>query len=455
MTTEPSVSQIARPYWPDGDVRSAIFCARYPDSLELIAKARETSRGLITFWHPWHMEKTWVPEQLESPIDWDKIRTGDEEWPHALARLSHLVDLAAGWRLTNEQPLADCYWDHVEQFCSARRGTQSHLWSNRLDSALRIFHLIKSFDILRNGDVSTASQSKLLFDHLRFEVDFLLQGLGSKVGNWELIICCAILTASEYLHGLVDTTIWREKASSRLQELLKTEIQPDGHWIEQAPMYHGECIIALTDYVVILRTNDLPIPDWLLQAVQTLLVTLEEITDPQGKIPQIGDSDAFETAYISNLCETLLGEQARAKKTASARPLVKIYQPTGWAVSKWNDPATGKKYQLLFDASGKPPVRRQWHSHADDLQVILTSSDGPILVDPGRFTYSPVLGPSNPTLRKMIQSSGLFRRLYGMFVPQNRELTGTDWRDYFFRTAGPQYGDLPFALNFRIRGIPW
>jgi hypothetical protein len=435
VTKEPTVSQIARPYWPDHDVRSTIFCARYPDSQELIAKAQETSRGLITFWHPWHMEKTWVPEQLESPIKWDKIRTGDEEWPHALVRLSHLVDLAGGWRLTNERPLADCYWDHVEQFCAARRGTRSHLWSNRLDSALRIFHLIKSFDILRKGDVSTASQSKLLFDHIRFEVDFLLQGLGSKVGNWELIICCAILTASEYLHDQVDSTIWREKASSRLQELLKTEIQPDGHWIEQAPMYHGECIIALADYIVILRTNDLPIPDWLLQAVQTLLVTLEEITDPQGKIPQIGDSDAFETAYISNLCEVLLGEQARGKNAASTQSLVKIYQPTGWAVSKWNDPATGKKYQLLFDASGKPPARRQWHSHADDLQVILTSSEGSILVDPGRFTYSPVLGPSNPTLRRMMQSNGLIRGLYGMFVPQLRELARTDWRNYFSRTA--------------------
>ncbi len=381
------------------------------------------------------MEKTWVHQTLESPIDWGKIRTGDEEWPHALARLSHLVDLAAGWQMTGERPILDCYWDHVTQFCHARRETKCFLWPNRLDSALRIFHFIKSFDLLNHTNDSTEPQRQLLFDQIQFEVDFLLGGLGSKVGNWELIICCALLTAAEYLHGHVDTQGWRDKASARLQDLLKTEIQPDGHWIEQAPMYHGECIIALADYVTILKTNDLPVPDWLLKAMQSLLVTLEEITDPQGRIPQIGDSDAFETAYISHLCEVLLGDQARGDRGNDASPpLVRVYQPTGWAVSKWNDPTSGKKYQLIFDASGKPPKRRQWHSHADDLQVILTSSDGPILVDPGRFNYSSVLGPHNPTIRRMIQSSGLFRRLYGTFVSRHRELVRTDWRSYFHKT---------------------
>lgn len=382
------------------------------------------------------MEKTWVHQTLESPIDWGRVRTGDEEWPHALARLSHLVDLAAGWQMTGERPMLDCYWDHVTQFCHARRETKCFLWPNRLDSALRIFHFIKSFDLLNQTNDSTEAQRQLLFDQIQFEVDFLLSGLGSKVGNWELIICCALLTAAEYLHGHVDTQGWGEKAAARLQDLLKTEIQPDGHWIEQAPMYHGECIIALADYVTILKTNDLPIPDWLIKAMQTLLVTLEEITDPQGKIPQIGDSDAFKTVYIGNLCEVLFGDSARPRPVIERESiLAHVFPGSGWAVSKWNDPTTGKKYQLIFDASGKPPKRRQWHSHADDLQVILTSSDGPILLDPGRFTYSAVLGPSNQRARRIMQRSRIFRGLIASLIPSYRELGPKDWRHYFTRTV--------------------
>ncbi len=424
-----------RRYWPNGDIHSAVFLARYPDLRRLTEEARHAAKGEIIFWHPWHMERTWVHQTLESPIDWGKVRTGDEEWPHALARLSHLIDLAAGWQMTGERPLLNCYWDHVTQFCRARRETKCHLWPNRLDSAMRVFHFIKSFDLLNHTNDSAEQQRQLLFDQVQFETDFLLGWLGSKVGNWELIICCALLTAAEYLHGMVDTQVWRDKASARLEELLNTEIQPDGHWIEQAPMYHGECIIALADYLTILKTNDLPVPEWLVKAMQTLLVTLEEITDPQGRIPQIGDSDAFETAYISHLCEVLLGDQTRGEHVTDTKtPLVKVYQPTGWAVSKWNGPTTGKKYQLIFDASGKPPTRRQWHSHADDLQVILTSSDGPILVDPGRFTYSSVHVSGTPRLRNAIRSSSFLRKLYCWLVPQNRELGKTDWRHHFART---------------------
>lgn len=425
-----------RRYWPNGDVHSAAFLARYPDLRRLTEEARHAANSEIIFWHPWHMEKTWVHEKLESPINWGKVRTGDEEWPHALARLSHLVDLAAGWKLTGERPILDCYWDHVTQFCRARRETKCHLWPNRLDSALRIFHFIKSFDLLNQTNDSTEQQRQLLFGQIQFEVDFLLGGLGSKVGNWELIICCALLTAAEYLHGMVDTQIWRDRASARLEKLLKTEIQPDGHWIEQAPMYHGECIIALADYVTILKTNDLLVPDWLVKAMQTLLVTLEEITDPQGKIPQIGDSDAFKTVYIANLCEVLLSDSARPRTVIERESiLAQVFPSNGWVVSKWNDSNSGRKYQLILDASGKPPKRRQWHSHADDLQVILTSSDGPILVDPGRFTYSTVLVPGTPRFRNAIRSSGLLRKLYCWLVPQNRELSGTDWRHYFTRTV--------------------
>src|SRR5262249_32530804 len=148
-------------YWPDGGVDSDAFRARFPDRELLIEMARLASMGRIQFWHPWHMERTPAPERIGRKIVWSATPNGDREWPHAPAGGSHLVALAAGHVLTGSPELLAAWVSHVSQLARSRdrglhsrwagflRPYESELWGNRLDAALRLLNLIRSYDLVR------------------------------------------------------------------------------------------------------------------------------------------------------------------------------------------------------------------------------------------------------------------------------------------------------------------
>jgi hypothetical protein len=415
-------------YWPAGGIESAIFKARYPDINQVLKMAELACDGKIQFSTDWHMERTWQPEKIGRRIDWDNSPNGDREWAHALARFSHLVELAIGYRVKGEEKYLETYNDHIRQFMEARLDGQSELWQNRLDAALRIFHLIKSYDIIKNAPQMIPEFRAFVFGIILHEVEFLAEGLGSKVGNWEFFIATSILTASLYLRSMFDLSAQQDKAARRLEEIIESEILPDGNLIEQAPMYHGEVILTLLDYLAALKSAGQAYPEKILEALRTMLKNIVILSDPQGKIFQIGDSDAYNSGYLTNYAEAVLEEKIEYRRDSFVN-----FQSAGWGVADWGSDE-GKRFRLLFDASGKPPARRNWHSHADDLQFILHASDGPLFVDPGRFTYAEKFVAKNNPAAKLFNPSGPLGFIYGLMRPRFRKLNDRNWRNYFRRT---------------------
>ena len=47
------------------------------------------------------MEVTHEAREIGWPVPWENRPWGDLEWPHSLARFTHLLDLAAGAELTD------------------------------------------------------------------------------------------------------------------------------------------------------------------------------------------------------------------------------------------------------------------------------------------------------------------------------------------------------------------
>jgi hypothetical protein len=87
--------------------------------------------------------------------------------------------------------------------------------------------------------------------------------------------------------------------------------------------------------------------------------------------------------------------------------------------------------QLIFDAAGLPPERRRWHSHQDDLQVLLSLDGRPIWIDPGRFTYTQEYRFRLPGTGKPVYPRGRLGFLYRLSGARTRDLAGRDWRRYF------------------------
>lgn len=429
-------------YWPQDQVNSNIFKARYPDKEKLLQMAAEAAEGLVRFWHPWHMEKTFKPEKIGRRIDWSYSPNGDQEWAHALARFTHMLDFAAAYKITGESVFLDAFERHLTSFAQARHRRKS-LWANTLDAAIRLMNLIKSYDLIRQSSEFSPEAHLLVYSLFLTEMDLLDRGLGRRVGNWEFFITSSLMTASVFMSENFSVSEYYDRARKRLSEIMESEILPDGNLIEEAPMYHGECILTLLDYLVIRKSNDLEFESEIVRTVVAMTRCLIEMEDPQGRIPQIGDSDAFDVGYISDFAETVLDEDPDSlksiKKTFSTlmhnrkNVSTNVFSSAGWAVARWpmNDAQTG---YLLFDVSGRPPERRNGHSHADDLQFIFHTSEGPILTDPGRFTYTPYFGFPLHLFGRTIWPYGRLGFLYLVRNLKFGNLNTKNWHQYFRNT---------------------
>jgi hypothetical protein len=428
----------AKRYWPLEGIHSNAFRARFPDQKQLLKMARLASRRIIRQWHPWHMEITHSNYRLEKNINWFTPPNGDHEWIESLVRFHHMIDLAAAYKITGKQRFLDSFYEYMLSFNQARSKPGRH-WKYKLNPAIRIINLIRAYSLLCKEEIPQADLHLAVHESLLTDISFLIPALPEVIGNGAFFVTTALLIAAEFLEEIYNVTSWKTKAQTRLLEILDSEIQADGIEVEQAPMYHGEVLLTLLDYAIALQANEQPICKAMQRSMKLLLNALVELSDPQGMIPPIGDSDRLAVAYLVNLYKVVMKKDALCRSPCSSEITLDhshagfrlhVFKDTGWAIMRWNWDEQESGY-LLFDCSGKPAPGLDGHSHADDLQFLLHDSSGPIFTDPGRFTYCSEFKAYFPFTRKRIHAKGRFRHLYNYLFPRYMSLATRDWRDYF------------------------
>ena len=430
-------------YWPAEGVGSEPFLARFPDREMLCRMAGNAASRRIRYWHPWHMEQTQTDYRLGRRIDWFRSPNGDVEWVDSLVRFTHMVDLAAGYRLAGKGRYLRAFRDYLVSF-SGSRGQPGRHWKYPLNSAIRLINLIRAYDLIVRDPLCTEEIHCHVHDNLLHEIDLLVEVVDGTTGNGAFFVATALLIAAQYLRRLYPVDGWEGRAEERLLRAARSEVQPDGVEVEQVPMYHGEAVLTLLDYLVALRANGLPVAPPLRDLTEEMVAALVRMADPEGRIPPIGDSDRFSVDYILGFYGAVVrGERAAGSHLkeavedgvapATAAPRLTVFDETGWAIVRWRYSGDRQGY-LLFDCSGKPAPPRGRHSHADDLHLLLHSTAGPILTDPGRFTYCKKFEGDYPFTRRRIYRDGKLRHLIGHLFPRYADLTGRDWRRYFQST---------------------
>ncbi|NOQ14489.1 MAG: hypothetical protein GQ583_08460 [Methyloprofundus sp.] len=424
-------------YWPDTGVKSDFFYARFPDKSQLIHMAKLATQRRIIYWHPWHMEVTHKAYRLDKKIDWFTPPTGDHEWIDSLVRFTHMIDLTAAYDFTHEGKYLASFENYLNSFSIARKTPGRH-WKFLINIAVRLINLIRAYDLIAHEDSLPLSVHLEVLENIALDIEFLLNSLDKVRGNGAFFATTALLIASEFLTDIFDVEKWQVLAEQKLYEILDTEIQSDNIEVEQVPMYHGEVVLTLLDYCIMLKSNNLPISTQLEKTIKGMLHALTELCDPEGKIPAIGDSDRYSITYITNLYHTIFqAETAQVfpatVKTISDYSSLTTYDASGWAIVRWNYNIEKQGY-LLFDCSGKPKHQKSGHSHADDLQFLLHTSNGAIFTDPGRFSYCTDFQAYYPFTKKRIYPKDQFRPFYTLLFPKFMDLYGRNWKEYFKRT---------------------
>lgn len=419
------VQLMNRSYWPDGGFNSSYYLARFPDRERQLSMARVAVRNRIQFWHPWDMEQTHTPRKVSFPIKWGDRPNGDLEWPHSLARLPFMLDLGYAYARTGDVRFLKQWRRFFLDYLKAKN-REEPFWCNPLDTAIRSIRVVQGFDFIAKTGSVDRSLEKLVTDDLNESLGFLTSRLGQSVGNWEFIICTSILLMSGYLNSS-RCDQFGKLAWSRLLECLHKEVNSDDIEIEVAPMYQGVIILYLFDLMIGMIHWGWDEVASIGTSVAAMLAALNRIADPSGSIPTLNDSDRFEIEYLVNIWRCLGGHHVA--DSATPRPRIDLLKVTNLAIinSVWGCEGS----QLILDAAPLPPSRRTWHSHQDCLQITLWLDGCPVLVDPGRFTYTEHFHAQLPVLGKAIYPQGRARFLYKFFPSETQDLVRRNWRQYF------------------------
>jgi uncharacterized heparinase superfamily protein len=183
-------------------------------------------------------------------------------------------------------------------------------------------------------------------------------------------------------------------AAAELDRNLATDFRPDGVHREASTHYH---MIALRSFAGLrenARRYGVPLPEGFDERLSRAFDFALHCRRPDGTIPALSDADPGDYSALLALGGDLLDRDdlraGRGSSYAASFPDGGYFvQRSGWS--------SGDRY-LIFDCG---PLGDGGHGHYDALSFEAWAGGGPLVVDPGRFTYA----EGRPNLRRWFRST--------------------------------------------------
>ena len=169
-----------------------------------------------------------------------------------------MIDLAAAYNFTHRKKYLLSFEYYLNSFFETRNKPGRH-WKFLVNVAVRIINLIRAYDLISYDNSLPLSVHLAVFENIILDIRFLLKSLNKATGNGAFFATTALLIAPEYLGDIFHVEEWQTLSEQKLYKIINTEIQMDWMEAEQVPMYHGQVILALLDYCVVLIAKGRPI----------------------------------------------------------------------------------------------------------------------------------------------------------------------------------------------------
>jgi hypothetical protein len=333
---------------------------------------------------------------LELGLDPDFARDGladDEEWRIEWAKFSFGLDLAHAYRETGEDRFLDAWASLVEAWIA--RVPVDHdptdVIGRRLQhwiSAWAAFAAAPGYPGLGGG-----LQDRLL-ESIDDQALYLRTNLTAE-RNHRTLELYALLVVALSLPQLDRDGDLLAFALCALHENLEADVLPDGVHVERSTHYH---LVALRSFLAA-RENagrlGLPLPPGYDERLAAACTFALHVHRPDGSIPAFSDADGGDYRDLLLLAGRLL-ERPDLTYTATAgaagEPPAErcVSFPAGGYVvqrSGWGQDGTAFADErfLLLDCG---PLGAGGHGHYDLLSLEVAAGGRPLIVDPGRYTYS-------------------------------------------------------------------
>jgi len=423
--SDPSVPATLHERCPDSPPRIVAAADRTLQKQFDLLGYRQLSFGDPIDWHLDPVARRRAPLLHWTLLDpLDAATVGDSKVVWELSRHQWLVRLGQAYRLTGDERYADMFADTIRDWQRANPPGMGINWASSLEAALRLISWCWSLSLFRG--------SAALTPRLRVDLVAGIAGHASRIDRY----LSHYFSPNTHLTGealglfyagtlfplLPGAARWRREAAEILIREADRQILPDGVYMEQSTCYQCYAAEIYLHFVILASRNRIPVPDRVVQRLESLLDALLALRRPNGSLPQIGDADGgrllpleqrspgdasgiFSTAAtvlkrgdyawaaggLTPDVLWLLGAEGvqvfdRLESSPPAEAPSRLLADGGYAVMRtgWDRKAD----QVILDGGPLGCRVSGGHGHADLLSVEASFRGQPYIVDPGTFRYT-------------------------------------------------------------------
>jgi len=361
-----------------------VFCV-YEDHHHDRALADEVCDGRFT-----HNGETL---ELGLEPDWTVEPHPDKEWRIDWSKFYYGLDLASAFVDTGDAK-------YVEAFVRLTRTFIEQVPVDRDTSdvtARRISNWMYAWMVFERSPAFSgfgAEFEALLLEGLRESTWWIHEHLTEERNHRTLELYCTFVV-SLALPAIDPGGKLLHRSVAELGRDMEVSLYPDGVHYECSTHYH---MVVLRSYVALLenaRRYDVALPAGVDEHVERACEFAMHAHRPDGQIPAFSDADTGNYFDILDLAADLLGRDdfryvaAWGREGTAPRVRNASFPAGGYFTQRsgWGDdgePIAQARY-LLFDCG---PIGAGGHGHYDALSVECAAHGRPLVMDPGRYTYS-------------------------------------------------------------------
>lgn len=326
--------------------------------------------------------------RLPDPIAWLDNPSADVEWHILLHKFYYAAGLAQAWQASGDAR-------YVERWTALLDGWMAQVpvgfiaadvTGRRVQNWIYALHGFVLHD--RHGAPVDAAFFRRLLHSLHAQVEFLCANLTPK-RNHRTLELLAIFLAAVVFPEFAASARWREFALAQTLANVEADLLADGVHCELSTDYHH---LALRNWMQVRQLaahNGVAVPPAFDAALQRAFDFALAVHQPGGGMPSFSDGDArgFEPLLLQGA--QLFGrDDLRFVATCGAQGREPAARNAHFAASGYHVLRSGwgrHAQHLLFDCG---PLGEGNHGHFDALSFELAACGRPLVVDPGRYTYS-------------------------------------------------------------------
>jgi uncharacterized heparinase superfamily protein len=355
------------------------------------------------------------PPSLDLTEHWTLTRPdqvpGDIKLLWELSRFGWVFPMVRAYRATGNRAYAEACWDLILSWRQANKPNAGAHWASAQEVALRLMALTFAFYGLapwlhRKATRITRLATMILTHAAR--IPPTLDYAHAQQNNHLLVEGVGLYTAGVLFPEIEAAVAWRRIGGRALLHALRTQVFPDGGYVQHSANYHRLALQAATWAASLARLNREPLPPQALGSIRRLTRALHALVDPgNGCVPNFGANDG---ALILPLSDSEFGDFRPALQAASRLLDGKSPYPPGlWdEACVWLGIGAATKLDLqkpaelaslpdaglhLLRSGESRGLLRCVHftsrpGHSDQLHFDLRCGRQPVAIDAGTYLYN-------------------------------------------------------------------